>query len=68
MQCCQTGMRLVAQGCVPTTQTDGDNIDNDCDGSIDEEVCNGIDDDIDGVVDEDCGGKTPGNKLNTITA
>lgn len=51
------GMRLVVAGCVQTTQVEGDNIDNDCDGSIDEELCNGIDDDADGSVDEDCGCK-----------
>lgn len=32
----------------------GDGLDNDCDGSIDEESCNGIDDDNDQLVDEDC--------------
>lgn len=51
------GMRLVAQGCVITTQTEGDGIDNDCDGSVDEELCNNIDDDADGSIDEDCGRK-----------
>ncbi|XP_067948374.1 uncharacterized protein [Watersipora subatra] len=49
------GMRLVRQGCTPTTMGEGDNIDNDCDGTIDEEICNGIDDDVDGAIDEDCG-------------
>ena len=52
------GMRLVAQGCVQTTQTEGDGIDNDCDGSVDEELCNSIDDDADGSIDEDCGRKS----------
>lgn len=50
-------MRLVAASCVVTGQVDGDGIDNDCDGSVDEELCNGIDDDADGQVDEDCGGQ-----------
>lgn len=50
-------MRLVAQGCSPTVQVEGDGIDNDCDGSVDEELCNGIDDDADGFTDEDCGGE-----------
>ena len=50
-------MRLVAQGCVPTNQVENDGIDNDCDGSIDEELCNSIDDDADGEIDEDCGCK-----------
>lgn len=48
-------MRLVAQGCVATTMNEGDGIDNDCDGAVDEELCNSIDDDADGAVDEDCG-------------
>jgi hypothetical protein len=39
---------------VETLSIRGDNIDNDCDGSTDEEPCNGIDDDSDGLVDEDC--------------
>jgi len=37
--------------------SEADLIDNDCDGSIDEELCNGIDDDADGQTDEDCGGE-----------
>lgn len=49
-------MRLVEKLCQITTQVNGDGIDNDCDGSIDEELCNGVDDDADGAVDEDCGG------------
>lgn len=32
----------------------GDEIDNDCDGSLDEEVCDGLDNDGDGKIDEDC--------------
>lgn len=53
-----TGMRLKTRVCSKTISTDGDGIDNDCDGSIDEELCNGIDDDADGEVDEDCGSKS----------
>ncbi len=34
----------------------GDGIDNDGDGSVDEEALNGIDDDLDGLIDEDCFG------------
>ncbi|XP_067949903.1 uncharacterized protein [Watersipora subatra] len=41
--------------CVSTLPAVGDGVDNDCDGSIDEELCNEIDDDVDGKVDEDCG-------------
>ncbi|XP_076085689.1 IgGFc-binding protein-like [Mytilus galloprovincialis] len=32
----------------------GDEIDNDCDGDVDEEECDGKDDDGDGHIDEDC--------------
>lgn len=49
-------MRLVSRACTITAQIDGDGIDNDCDGTADEELCNGVDDDADGAVDEDCGG------------
>ncbi|XP_061187977.1 uncharacterized protein LOC133196042 [Saccostrea echinata] len=34
----------------------GDEIDNDCDGRLDEENCDGQDDDGDGRIDEDCSG------------
>merc|ERR1719422_1048713 len=39
--------------CVTTTPAPGDDVDNDCDGYVDEEEDNGIDDDGDGKVDED---------------
>ena len=45
--------------------TKGDNIDNDCDGLVDEESCDNIDNDRDGSVDEDCeiaGDDAVGNK------
>ena len=32
----------------------GDEIDNDCDGQLDEEICDSIDNDEDGLIDEDC--------------
>ncbi|KAL3868223.1 hypothetical protein ACJMK2_041054 [Sinanodonta woodiana] len=39
--------------CANTTALNGDLLDNDCDGLIDEEMVNGLDDDGDGLVDED---------------
>ncbi|XP_071151058.1 uncharacterized protein [Mytilus edulis] len=57
-----TGMRLapINTVCVPTTNVIGDGYDNDCDGLIDEEICNnGADDDGDGVDDEDCAKPSP---------
>lgn len=62
-----SGMRLVSRQCTPTTQVSGDGVDNDCDGSVDEELCNGVDDDADNAVDEDCGGILPSKNccLNT---
>ncbi|XP_063430248.1 uncharacterized protein LOC134712536 [Mytilus trossulus] len=57
-----TGMRLapINTVCVPTTNVMGDGYDNDCDGLIDEEICNnGADDDGDGVDDEDCAKPSP---------
>jgi hypothetical protein len=38
-----------------STGVTGDGIDNDDDGSIDEEICDGFDNDKDGKIDEDCG-------------
>ncbi|KAF6021546.1 hypothetical protein EB796_020149 [Bugula neritina] len=40
--------------CEETVMRRGDEIDNDCDGSLDEEVCDGLDNDGDGKIDEDC--------------
>ncbi len=39
--------------CRKTAAKPSDNIDNDCDGKIDEERINGKDDDDDGLIDED---------------
>lgn len=43
----------VLVGCTATTVTAGDGIDNDCDGTADEELANSLDDDGDGLIDED---------------
>eukprot|EP00105_Crassostrea_gigas_P037696 XP_019921844.1 PREDICTED: IgGFc-binding protein-like [Crassostrea gigas] len=52
------GMRLspINVPCNVTSGTIPDGIDNDCDGLIDEELCDGnfADDDADGLIDEDC--------------
>ncbi|GFR65443.1 hemicentin-1 [Elysia marginata] len=50
-----SGMRLtqINRPCIPSSPTEGDILDNDCDGQIDEELENGIDDDGDGSIDED---------------
>nr|XP_034328892.1 IgGFc-binding protein [Crassostrea gigas] len=52
------GMRLspINVPCNVTSGTIPDGIDNDCDGFIDEELCDGnfADDDADGLIDEDC--------------
>ncbi|XP_060578244.1 uncharacterized protein LOC132735319, partial [Ruditapes philippinarum] len=47
--------------CVASTSVPGDNLDNDCDGKVDEEMLNNVDDDNDGDTDEDVA-------LNPITA
>ena len=49
------GFRLAPlwESCTPTTATPGDNLDNDCDGRIDEEKKNGVDEDNDSKIDED---------------
>ncbi|XP_053387638.1 uncharacterized protein LOC128551164 [Mercenaria mercenaria] len=47
--------------CNPTKTKPGDNVDNDCDGLVDEEIPNGVDDDGNNNADEDLA-------LNTITA
>ena len=39
--------------CEFTNMVQGDQVDNDCDGSIDEEIFDGKDNDDDGVIDED---------------
>ncbi|XP_062574882.1 IgGFc-binding protein-like [Saccostrea cucullata] len=46
----------VNSGCNAKAMSPGDEIDNDCDGEVDEEDCNGKDDDADGRIDEDCSG------------
>ncbi|OWF44660.1 Hemicentin-1 [Mizuhopecten yessoensis] len=62
-----TGMRMAGINtiCVPSTTVVGDGIDNDCDGLIDEELCNaenlGNDDDGDGTAEEDCATPPPIN-------
>ncbi|KAK3794687.1 hypothetical protein RRG08_056703 [Elysia crispata] len=47
------GFNLPAQDCVTTIMRVDDNVDNDCDGNVDEELQNNEDDDFDGTVDED---------------
>ena len=44
---------LMLLQCEPSLPIPGDVVDNDCDGSIDEEKKDGIDNDGDGKVDED---------------
>ncbi|XP_061169978.1 uncharacterized protein LOC133179200 [Saccostrea echinata] len=41
--------------CIPSAMDIGDGVDNDCDGQVDEEICNDLkDNDKDGQKDEDC--------------
>lgn len=52
--------------CIPTPDSNPpDNLDNDCDGRVDEELSNGLDDDGDGLIDEDLAVSklNKGNKL-----
>ncbi|XP_061187976.1 IgGFc-binding protein-like [Saccostrea echinata] len=46
----------VNSGCHAKAMSPGDEVDNDCDGEVDEEDCDGKDDDADGRIDEDCSG------------
>ena len=50
-----TGACIQALGqCYPSTMFMADGKDNDCDGVVDEELCDRLDNDFDGQVDEDC--------------
>jgi len=49
------GYDFLPRPCQMSVTTEGDGVDNDCDGSVDEEICgNGKDDDGDKLLDEDC--------------
>ncbi|XP_067935398.1 uncharacterized protein [Watersipora subatra] len=63
------GMRLAKTGsyCKTSASLVNDGVDNDCDGSIDEELHNGIDDDGDGAIDEDLA-ESPAFPVKTITS
>ncbi|XP_056010931.1 IgGFc-binding protein-like [Ostrea edulis] len=50
-------MAPINSGCRTHAMTIGDEIDNDCDGEVDEEHCDGKDSDGDGRIDEDCMGE-----------
>ncbi|RDD46707.1 IgGFc-binding protein [Trichoplax sp. H2] len=61
-----TNVMAVSRNCVPTvTHAAGNDIDDDCDGIIDEELQNNIDDDGDGLIDEDLYATSPDLQLDS---